>query len=814
MKQIMKQLRLVNLILPVVLILLLSGCGAVTSVPTTIPAATVAPITIAAATREGDHRGVASTPATQPVPPLYRDCVSGEIPQKLVFDDLHQSHPGQPDTPFVAAGHRLYVIGDIDGSFRPRSNPYERTEAEMACHPPAGDLGGVWAQPTKALDGYVYVLKVGDEVWPLLDATQFTQRLTGVQFTFQRDGLTAVRRDFVPDDVPALFTSLSVRNDGDASVPLQVALYSFFDLQDAKLSRVGSRHNKGEHVAYAGGHIVGRAFSTDNWAVILGGDHPPAHGNVITPAGGHPVGELAYETTLASGDEKSWSFLLVVDAKDGVNGALAAFDDLLPQKDDLFAAKEASYRAVVSGGLQFQSPDPSFDAAFRLAKADSLILTANTPALGRIMYAGLETFPYWFSDDLSYGVGGLTPAGFGTTVANHLRIAAQYAKKAAIRGRVPHQISVDGLVMSQGNVQETPQFVSAAWDYYRWTGDSAFLADIYPMAVSGLLNYNLGFADRDGDSYPEGPAMVERAGMGSEKLDSACYLWGALGDLAQMAKVQGDAATADRSQAAADALRSRFDADWWLPTKQVYAASLLKKNRPQYAGHWTVAVPLEVGLAPLEHGRTSLARIQSDYLNQWGLMHTRGQDDRVWTLPTGVLSRGAYRYGDPDLGFRLLTDIAATLDHGAIGCFHELIPDGISFLQSWSASMFLRGTVEDLMGLTPRADRHEVTIAPQLPSTWKFAELTGVPIGDHRLNVRAEHGRAAIRHLSGPAPLTVRYVIFGAGPLTATLAGKPLSVETREVAGRDAAIVEIMLSPGQKAFLNWGDGLLHCVIEP
>ena len=225
-------------------------------------------------------------------------------------------------------------------------------------------------------------------------------------------------------------------------------------------------------------------------------------------------------------------------------------------------------------------------------------------------------------------------------------------------------------------------------------------------------------------------------------------------------------------------------------------------------------MPLEVGIAPAEHGRVSLARIQRDYVNEWGLMHTRGGSERVFTLPTGVLSRGAYRYGNPDLGFELLTRIAATLDHGAIGCYHELIPDGLSFIQNWSASLFLKGAVEDLMGLDPRADRHEVTIAPQLPAAWEFAELRGVPIGDHRLDVRAERERAEIRHLSGPVPLTVRYCLIGLDLPGATLGGEPLDLDTRQMAGRDATLVEITLPPRETVMLAWRDGVVRAIPNP
>jgi len=384
------------------------------------------------------------------------------------------------------------------------------------------------------------------------------------------------------------------------------------------------------------------------------------------------------------------------------------------------------------------------------------MLEAESPALGRYFYAGLETFPYWFSNDLAYGASGLTLAGFGPTVAAHLRTGA--AQAVAYGGQVPHQLSPAGSLIAVGNVQETPQFVSAAWDYYRWTGDSAFLADVYPIAVEGVFGYNLDRADQDNDSYPEGAGMVERAGMGPEKLDAACYLWEALGNLAQMAEVLGDVDTAGRAQAAADALQASFDADWWLPEEEVYANSLLRyKDKPRHDGHWTVAVPLEVGIATAEHGRLSLARIQRDYLNEWGLVHTRGDDERVWTLPTATLSRGAYRYGDPELGLEMLQHLAQTLDHGSIGLFHELIPEGFSFLQLWSGATFARGVVEDLMGIAVRADLHAVTLAPQLAAAWDFAELENLRFGEHAITIRATHTGVTVTHTSGPVPLSITY---------------------------------------------------------
>ena len=105
----------------------------------------------------------------------------------------------------------------------------------------------------------------------------------------------------------------------------------------------------------------------------------------------------------------------------------------------------------------------------------------------------------------------------------------------------------------------------------------------------------------------------------------------------------------------------------------------------------------------------------------------------------------------------MLQHLAQTLDHGSIGVFHELIPEGLAFLQLWSGATFVRGVVEDLMGIAVRADLHAVTIAPQLAAAWDFAELDSLRFGEHTITVRATHTGLTVAHISGLAPLAITY---------------------------------------------------------
>ena len=170
--------------------------------------------------------------------------------------------------------------------------------------------------------------------------------------------------------------------------------------------------------------------------------------------------------------------------------------------------------------------------------------------------------------------------------------------------------------------------------------------------------------------------MVERPGMGPEKLDVTCYLYQALLDLAEMAEALGREGEIAKPRELAALLRERFNRDWWLEDEGLFADSLDDQGSPQLAGHWTVAVPMEVGIADPEKGRRALARIEREWVNEWGMVHTRGSDTRVWTLPTGVLAMGEFRYENVAMGLRLLKDICSTLRRGMLGSYSELIPDG------------------------------------------------------------------------------------------------------------------------------------------
>lgn len=700
------------------------------------------------------------------------------MPQVLDWGVLKQERVSPADTMFTSTGRRIYVLGDIDGRFRPRSNPYDLYSLGRP-HPDdplAEKLQGVWAQPVKGMAGYAYMLRVNGEQWALQDAASFTQSFAFVEFQYRRGPLLALRCDFAAQDLPILFTTLWLKNEGEEPLEIEAALSVEFDLQDAWFTHLAEQRNTGHIITVEENRLVARsAVLPDRW-VAAAGSQPPAGGLTKAVLSGENTGEFVIIVRLEPGEEVSLPFALVVESQGGAPAALALLEDGLARHEVLLAEKIALYEDIRNRGPRLGSPDLALNAAFDLAQANLQMLEAESPGMERYFYAGLEMFPFWFSNDGAYSVPGLAAGGFSASARNHVLIGLKNLQN----GRVPHQISPSGKVAFAGNAQETPQWVMSIWDAYRWTGDREFLARLYPGALQGMFGYVLGAIDPDGDGYPSGPGMVEVEGMGAEKLDTAAYTWSALNVLALMAGVLGDVENAVLARSRADQIAARFDADWWDEPSGTYAMSLEDPgNARRQVPHWAVIVPLEVGLASNEHAAATFSTLRKEYLNRWGLKHTVGDDERVWTLPTATLSRAAYLYGEFQLGEEMLRHLADTLQHGSIGLFHELIPQGACIIQLWSAATFIRGIVEDLLGISVDAPGHSLRTTPRIPAGWDGVKLANLAFGDHCVSLRVESGRVQVEHLAGLAPLKVE-ALFPSGKLITASIDPVMSITLQE----------------------------------
>ena len=377
----------------------------------------------------------------------------------------------------------------------------------------------------------------------------------------------------------------------------------------------------------------------------------------------------------------------------------------------------------------------------------------------RYALAGIPEYPQFFGCDTTYSIPGMVSAGYGAVARSAL--AGLAARAQAACGRVPHEITTNGRVYHPGNTQETPQFAVACWQYLCWTGDMDAARAWYPVCVEGMEHVAGVLAGRH---WPYGDGMVERHGMGPFKLDSVCYIVQALAALTAWARALGLANEAARWEHAAAGIRTRFEAAWWLPEENCYADSLQSDGTPQLDHHWTAIVPVQTGTATPARQRAVYQHVKNTLTNTWGLMHTGGTEASVWTLPTGLLALAAFDQDDGAYGVQLLKNIAVTARHGSLGLLKELIPQGLCFVQLWSAGLLCQGITEGVLGIAPDLLHQRIAITPRLPDPTRTVTLSDLTLGAHRVDVSVSAGQLTIAHRSGPS--TLEWQVGGSAHLT------------------------------------------------
>jgi hypothetical protein len=646
--------------------------------------------------------------------------------------------------PYFLAGRRMYYVGIVSGEIHP-----------IGAEHLVGEMGGLWAHPLKVADGLS--VRIADSAGAALPslAIKMTQALSHIEWQHQLGDLDLQRRDFVAEEQPAFFSLLSLTNNG--ATPCSGTLELNVRLKFLGCWFGGLVRGQAEYWLDGTAVLGYDALSQGRWGVACGMGLAPTRCEVASHETGTLV-TLEFPFELAAGTSATWEFLLAADHQRGHAGAQQLYGQLSGSGEQLLAEKVDRYHRVAFDGVGLETPDPDVDRSFALAKANLQLLSAEyLPELPAYFLAGVPEYPQLFGCDTEYTVPGAAAAGFANTVKSALLALASYGARAC--GRIPHEITTNGRVFHPGNTQETPQFSAACWDYVRWTGDLAFLQQVYPLCREGVDEYLPALWGGAGNIYPIGDGVVERYGMGARKLDSTCYLFQALEALRDMSAALGEQNMARRYDDQRENLGRRFEHDWWLEDEGMYADSLHGDGRPRLDGHWTVVLPLQLGMAGEERARRSLARIEREWVNEWGLVHTREREELVWTLPTGLLALTAFRYGQPDLGLRLLQNIAVTASHGMLGAFKELIPIGLCFVQLWSAGLYIQGMLEGLLGLRPLAHLHRLAIAPRLPGAWPAATLRQLAVGDHVVSLRVTQAGCALQHHSGSAALDLRYQV-------------------------------------------------------
>ena len=505
----------------------------------------------------------------------------------------------------------------------------------------------------------------------------------------------------------------------------------------------------------------------------------------------------------------------------GREACAKTYDRLLGEAESLYRATVEHYRRLETT-VQVSTPDARLDEAYQWAKVGMDKGVATNPGLGTGLVAGYRTsgnserpgFAWFFGRDALWTALATSSVGDLQTTRDALDFLARWQRDD---GKVTHEVSqsahlldwFDDYLYPWASADATPLFVIVLADYYRQTGDAAFLRKHYEAARRAYAFHAA--TDRDGDGLYEntgvGHAWVEGGALypPHEEL----YLQGlfvqASRDMAEMADAQGDAALARTCRLAADRTTRVVEERLWVDgrggapgyyafgTAYPKAPTLGEERRPvseadnkentkvlaagqQFSGTPAVVrentalqgVPLWWGLLDSARAQGAVTHMgRGAVATPWGarildknsalydpLSYHNGS---VWPLFTGWTSMGAYAYGRPHVGAQGLYASALLTRQDALGYVTELLSGDFnaafgrtSHHQIWSEAMVASPLLRGMLGLDFADAGRVLRLSPRLPADWDSLRVRQIPVGEQRVDVRIDRSDAGaeVQHFS------------------------------------------------------------------
>ena len=664
------------------------------------------------------------------------------------------------DKPFALTGRQAYLIGFMNGSF-----------PDLGQHLP-GEMGGLWTPPLKLADGWWFGLSQFAQDWQWLagaSCTRFEMQPGQVKREFSLEiggnSVQVTQTLFVPETESAIFISLSLTNPTNQAQSLQLAWLVRFELRGAWWTDWPDRADIASYDAVSGSILACDSLTTD-WAAMMQGDKLPVdfqiganlwanertgslkgsdnlpEGILRNPAelqGEGISGQLVYKVELGPKASQTLNFVITgrPDCRD--KAVLRQHSNQLLQKREYYLLEKMNrLEKWLEGAPKLAAPLPGYDHIFASSMLCLDLLTLNLSQVGQGLIAGLPEFAWFFGCDTYYSLSGLLVSGLRDTALANLRLLAGYARKQ--NGRIPHEIVQNGEMFNPGNSIETAEYLISVERAFRWTGDRAFLNEIYPVCKSGLFDYLLGECDPQGDLLPGGAGLLElSSAKHGKKLDVASCLYQALGSIAYLAKAMNDFATVARVQGLAEQVQKKIEDYFWMAERGEYLWRIEDDLTalPDEPGH-SYAV-LEMGVVQdATKARRLFEKVEGpEHTGPKGLIHP-GTTDFVMPIQNAIMALAEFRYHRPDQGLRYLQFCAEVYGYYMPWAIPEFVGPNACFLQAWSSAAFNWLIVQGFFRLQPDPLTATILVQPQLPTGWRQLQISNIEVWGALYDLRLE----------------------------------------------------------------------------
>ncbi len=494
--------------------------------------------------------------------------------------------------------------------------------------------------------------------------------------------------------------------------------------------------------------------------------------------------------------------LYALDLRPGEQMALVmtvrCTDSSLPRTPEARAFSEP-YRAARRGGRRkseavggVTSSNALANRMFTRASADLSMLVTETPQ-GPYPYAGTP----WFSTP--FGRDGIITAlemlwlqpGLARGVLQYLaahQATAVDERADAEPGKILHETRACEMARLgevpfghyYGSVDATPLFVLLATRYFERGGDEETIRKLWPN-IRAALAWIDEFGDRDGDGFVEYYRVSENGLSNQGWKDSSdsimhadgslasgpialcevqAYVYAAKQGAAAMAGALGETQTASALAVAAENLRVKFEADFWIEELGMYALALDGDKRPCRVRSSNAGQVLVSNIAAPERAEGIAHNLLTpEMFSGWGVRTLAADAPRfnpmsyhngsVWPHDNALIALGLSRYGlkrGASAIFEGLFDAATHMDMMRFpelfcgfprrrGIAPTLYPVACA-PQAW-ASVVPFALLQACLGLEVSYAKRELCFQnPQLPRFLEELHINDLELADARVNLR------------------------------------------------------------------------------
>jgi glycogen debranching enzyme len=409
--------------------------------------------------------------------------------------------------------------------------------------------------------------------------------------------------------------------------------------------------------------------------------------------------------------------------------------------------------------------------------------------------AGLPWYGALFGRDSI--ISSLQSLAFRPAIAEDtLRLLAKYQGKEVNDwrdeqpGKIMHELRIGEMAHLNeipqtpyyGSVDSTPLFLILVAQHANWTGDLSLFRELKP-SVERAIDWIGRYGDETGDGYLQYSSKSDK-GLGNQGWkDSGDLIVNADGTLAEppialvevqgyvyLAKVSlagiyerdGDRIAAQRLRAEARELQTRFERDFWLAHKNIYALALQCGKRPAAVISSNAGQTLWSGIARADRARQTVKQLMSESMfSGWGVRTLSAQELRfnpvgyhlgtVWPHDNSIILAGFRRYGCDEEACAVFSGIVDAAKHFE----HVRLPEVFAGFsrkesaipvrypvachpQAWAAGS-VSFMIESLLGLVPKAFENRLHIVrPALPDFIDRLELKRLRVGKSSVDLKFE----------------------------------------------------------------------------